>query len=653
MLKHRLSLKAFLALSLISPWLMTPTRLAAQGSTVCLDTLRLALADDLSTPGLGYQYLPLRDSTLTASYHGIGTVFFSAGPLELTGVLVHGRMNTSMSTAQVVVEVYPLQTPLILPSDTVLARDTLEFSGTADQVLRAHFDSTVALSGDFFVALKLDSANLSAPFELKANNIFTGLVFNDQTRFITPAGLATGAFLQTPNGTFGDEVYIEPIVSFTPTLATTPDETPCDSFQVAVTRQRNGYFNNPLVNPNGTSGYTWGDGSGNQTGPGQAYTYPQAGTYTYIAYDTLRNLTGSTCVVTDTQLITVPHAIPDVRFSLVNPADTQACDGDLVALQLTGYSPADWPSGRLGGPLFDEFDGAFPSYRTDTTIGFLTGDRFIARLDDSASKCSRYLPVVTITRLAAPLIEVLPPEGERTVCEAGDTLELVATPATLTNVRWHDGTQGPRLQVPGADDATAIRMAWAHSPDSVNAAGCAAFSGWVTVEHRSPLPQNFVRVVVRDFGLRAIVPFVSMGYEVQWLDANLSPLPGETGDTLLLDSAGTFYLRVGDGRDGSPSVCYTLSDSAVFQPIGLAEDPPLAALRVYPNPTAGTLQLAGLPTGQTAEVTLLDLQGRVVHRAYRQNQVPFVLPDHLTNGLYLLRVRTEAAAHSLRVLLQR
>jgi hypothetical protein len=58
-------------------------------------------------------------------------------------------------------------------------------------------------------------------------------------------------------------------------------------------------------------------------------------------------------------------------------------------------------------------------------------------------------------------------------------------------------------------------------------------------------------------------------------------------------------------------------------------------------------------TGETAEISMWDMRGRLVLKHTAKNLEQVVLPQEIENGIYLIRLTSETDVKTTRLLLQR
>jgi PKD repeat protein len=69
------------------------------------------------------------------------------------------------------------------------------------------------------------------------------------------------------------------------------------------------------------------------------------------------------------------------------------------------------------------------------------------------------------------------------------------------------------------------------------------------------------------------------------------------------------------------------------------EDLSALGITAYPNPTSGLVTLSGLANYISEELSIIDLQGRIVERVKIESDVQVIAFTHAVNGLYLIRIQ--------------
>ncbi|MFN5218678.1 MAG: T9SS type A sorting domain-containing protein [Sphingomonadales bacterium] len=73
---------------------------------------------------------------------------------------------------------------------------------------------------------------------------------------------------------------------------------------------------------------------------------------------------------------------------------------------------------------------------------------------------------------------------------------------------------------------------------------------------------------------------------------------------------------------------------------------------LFPNPASHQIQMR-VQTGETAEISMWDMRGRLVLKHTAKNLEQVVLPQEIENGIYLIRLTSETGVKTTRLLLQR
>jgi hypothetical protein len=69
------------------------------------------------------------------------------------------------------------------------------------------------------------------------------------------------------------------------------------------------------------------------------------------------------------------------------------------------------------------------------------------------------------------------------------------------------------------------------------------------------------------------------------------------------------------------------------------EDLSAMGITAYPNPNAGVVTLSGLANYISEELSIIDLQGRIVERVRIESDVQVIAFTNAVNGLYLIRIQ--------------
>lgn len=121
----------------------------------------------------------------------------------------------------------------------------------------------------------------------------------------------------------------------------------------------------------------------------------------------------------------------------------------------------------------------------------------------------------------------------------------------------------------------------------------------------------------------------------QWY-LNDEPVEGEMSHELEVTEEGTYTVEVTHSENSCSNVSDPVEVTSETTSAGLRE---LAGIQVYPNPASGVLRIQGLPGSSSAQVTLYDARGVLVHQetATRTNDMNVSL-DRVPSGIYHLRI---------------
>lgn len=134
----------------------------------------------------------------------------------------------------------------------------------------------------------------------------------------------------------------------------------------------------------------------------------------------------------------------------------------------------------------------------------------------------------------------------------------------------------------------------------------------------------------------------------QWIDCQRGEaIAGATDRRFAPQQSGEYAVVI------SGEACQDTSDCVAFAQVGLAPTPGIAGLRLYPNPTQGSLTLELADARTAASFTLTDATGRVVlqREDIRQRRLSLDLSD-LSVGVYVARIQQGQQQQTLRVVRQ-
>lgn len=130
----------------------------------------------------------------------------------------------------------------------------------------------------------------------------------------------------------------------------------------------------------------------------------------------------------------------------------------------------------------------------------------------------------------------------------------------------------------------------------------------------------------------------------QWLDCdnNYSPITGETNQTFTPTVNGSYAVEVTENG------CVKISDCIAINTIGLFENNKSAFL-VHPNPNQGEFSITFKSLLSQVEISILDLQGRLIS-AFTYNNIDVVnLSIDEPEGIYIVHINTTQYRQSFQV----
>ncbi|MBS1644722.1 MAG: hypothetical protein JST36_06745 [Bacteroidetes bacterium] len=338
-----------------------------------------------------------------------------------------------------------------------------------------------------------------------------------------------------------------------------------------------------------------------------SFTTGSAGTYTLVVTNKVTGCQASSANIVIT-IVTPPTAI------IAPPAKTTICAGDSVQLSAntgTGLT-YKW---RLNGNVIS---GATNS----TYYALLPGNYTVAV--SSGSQCEAISNSIGITvnpRPAAYITYNSPLE----FCE-GSAVVLVANAGTGLTYQWlRDG-----VLIGNTGSFNVSATTGAYTLKVTNSLGCVNESDSVNVlVYATPSP-----VIVNPSGstLQTTVPFVSY----QWFFNNVA-IGGATNSTYNFTQNGAYKVRVVDANG-----CEGYSEQFFANNVGVANTAVGNAIRVYPNPTTGLLNIE---SKVAVSVALRDVTGKTIISARDVKKIDM---GDVANGIYLLYI-SDLDGHLLRV----
>lgn len=198
------------------------------------------------------------------------------------------------------------------------------------------------------------------------------------------------------------------------------------------------------------------------------------------------------------------------------------------------------------------------------------------------------------------------------LCDTGETRMLApGNAANITYIEWQDGSTATErlIDSPGTY--------WVISGDY-----CHYQVDTFVVSRELLDPQ----ITINGFTLGTTRAYDSY----QWLREG-TPIPGETDDELTVTQNGNYQVVVSNGRCIDTSAMYPVNNVDIGDPHPLA-----AAVRIYPNPTAGTVHIAA---PEKVHIMVMTVEGKLLRQF--AHAVEASLED-LAAGLYILHITDTA-----------
>jgi len=141
----------------------------------------------------------------------------------------------------------------------------------------------------------------------------------------------------------------------------------------------------------------------------------------------------------------------------------------------------------------------------------------------------------------------------------------------------------------------------------------------------------------------------STGTSYQWIDcATNTPITGATSATYVAQINGSYAVIVTNASN-----CSATSTCVIVDYIGLDEN--TLSFNVYPNPTTGTVNIAIDQTTANYNVTVEDMNGRLVANfgsLINGNGVYTIDLSNVITGVYFIKLRNELEERTVRVIVQ-
>lgn len=334
-------------------------------------------------------------------------------------------------------------------------------------------------------------------------------------------------------------------------------------------------------------------------------------------------------------------------FSITAPTDG-FCPGDSLLLSATfGGSAYQWYRNGVAIP------GATDSVYYAKQVGTYNCDMSLDGLCGKDSLVNGFV----VTAFTEPNVSL---SGETLLC-GGSSLTLTGASAGGGSVQWfRNGTP-----LPGETGQTlVVTQSGSYNQVKTNMSGCTgtAAAPLVVVSAPQAVAGFTPSSDTVDLGVSGLVSFTNTsmstnGYQWDFGGAGTSEL---MNPSFTFTDTGVFVVTL-IAFDTVSFCADTVSQpiTVVNTTLSRAELPGVSGLQLFPNPTAGALQVAmELDRPVALTLQLVDLNGRVLATETVQlnagaQQAALAFPSNAANGLYLLQLDVNGARASQQVLLQR
>ncbi len=122
-----------------------------------------------------------------------------------------------------------------------------------------------------------------------------------------------------------------------------------------------------------------------------------------------------------------------------------------------------------------------------------------------------------------------------------------------------------------------------------------------------------------------------------------------------LPADGVWTLRIDDpyNGDGGTVNLFSINMCRVTPALGIADNPSLANVSVYPNPTQGTVNISLPNLTEKATISLFDLQGRKILSTETTEIHTALQIDNLQDGVYLVTIQNTTGSTSKKIVLRK
>lgn len=343
------------------------------------------------------------------------------------------------------------------------------------------------------------------------------------------------------------------------------------------------------LSASGASIINWDNGVGNN----QAFMPTETTTYTVTASN------GGICSTEGSVTITVNTnaATPEIVASA-----TEICAGESVTLSVAGNDNYSWDNGVQNGIAFTPNETMV--YNVEANNG-----------TDCTSSAS--IEIVVNELPIAPQIFASVEE----IC-SGEEVTLFATGST--SITWDNGVEN---NIPFMPMETMTYTATGN-----NGGVCSSSASIEIVVNASPATPT-----ISTF-FNGLVSSATSGN--QWY-FNGELMEGETGQTLITNTPGDYYVIVSNGNCSAISEMFVIVTSVeeVFQ-----------AVQLFPNPTHAELNIQGIAPGTV--LTIYDINGKMLVRQTINTLNTTLNIQEYTEGVYVVNFDYRGLQHNMRLIKQ-
>jgi hypothetical protein len=429
--------------------------------------------------------------------------------------------------------------------------------------------------------------------------------------------LGTGANFNTPTITSSTTYYAEAsqngcrsaraaviaTVTQTPTITSTSGGSQCNSGSISLSATASGGVISWYADPTG----------GTTLGTGTNFTTPTISvTRTYYV-----QAANNGCTSARTAVVATINTTPTIMTT--TPASR--CGTGTITLSASGSAGVlNWFDVATGGSsLGTGNDFTTPSIATTTTF----------YVEASANGCASSRSAVVATINAVPTIATTTPASAAT-CDSG-SVTLSATAAAGT-ISWFAAVTGGTALGTGNSFITPLLTTTTTYYVAVTNNGCTSTRTAIVATINATPP----RPTISANNTNPVAPVLtsSSSNGNQWFRDAVA-ISGATGNTLLIQQAGIFTVRVTQQGCVSPF-------SSEYTYVITALEPTLVnELAIYPNPAVEELVvgLGGFDRVVPIQISIMDIQGRDQHQTSSIGKTEVKIDiRHFTSGQYVVLV---------------